>query len=109
MPLMIQGSGVGLAPSNVTVISTSVGLFDDLGFDIGFIQSISPSFDRATVKVRHLNKADAGRVIEQQPGVENYTMGVTSMALYEKNDTNQQSLLNRLPSDISGAGAFKCL
>jgi hypothetical protein len=109
MGLVIHGSGVGLAPSNQTVISTSVGVFDDLGFEIGFIQNIDRRDTRQTTVVRHLNKADAGRIVEQQPGVEDYELTVNGWMMYEKNDTNKQSLLNRLPSDVSGAGAFQVM
>jgi hypothetical protein len=106
MGLVKQGYGVGNAPSNRTVISTTVGVFDDDGFEIGFIQSIDRSDSRPTQKVRHLNKADAGRIIEQQPGVEDVTVNVNGWALYQKSDSDKQSLLNRLPT---GAGAFVSL
>lgn len=107
--LVVHGSGVGLAPQNLTVISTSVTVFDDLGFMIGFIQNIDRSDSRNTVVVRHLNGADAGRIVEQQPGVEDYELSVNGWMMYEKNDTNKQSLLNRLPSDVSGSGMFQVM
>lgn len=106
MPLATRGYGVGLAPSNLTVIGTSVGVFDENGFEIGFIQSISRDDNRSTTKVRHLNKADAGRIIEQQPGVEEYSLSITGWGMYQKSDTNKQSLLNRLPV---GSGVFQTM
>jgi hypothetical protein len=109
MPLVIHGFGVGLAPSNLTVITTSVGVFDDQGFEIGLLQSINRDDSRPTIDVRHLNKADAGRIVEQQPGVETYALTVSGWMMYQKNDTSKQSLLNRLPSDVSGSGVFQVM
>lgn len=104
--LVIHGTGVGLATGNQTVISTSVGVFDEDGFDIGYINQINSNFTRPTTRVRHLNKADAGRTVEQQPGVEDFTLTVSGFALYQKNDSDKRSLIARLPA---GGGAFKVL
>lgn len=109
MGLVIHGSGVGLDPKNQTVITTSVGVFDDLGFEIGLLQNINRDDNRPTIDVRHLNKADAGRIVEQQPGIETYSLTVNGWMMYQKNDAAKQSLLNRLPSDISGSGVFKVM
>lgn len=109
MGLVNRGFGTGLAPNNKTVISTTVEVFDGDGFGIGFIKSLARDDNRPTVDVRHLNKADAGRIVEQQPGIETYGLTATGFAMYEKNDTNLQSLLNRLPPASSGAGIFKTL
>lgn len=106
MGLVIHGHGVGLAPSNQTVISTTVGVYDEDGFDIAYIQQINRNDSRPTTKVRHLNKADAGRIVEQQPGVEDYSMSVTGFALYQRNDADTRSLIARLPT---GSGAFKVM
>lgn len=101
--LVNHGSPVGLAPQNQSVISTSIGIFDDGGDDLGYIQSLSPTFARGTTVVYHLNKADAGRGIEQQPQIEKYTLTATGMALYNKTPDNRGGVVNRLVG-VTGAG-----
>lgn len=101
--LVSHGSPVGLAPQNQAVISTSIGIFDDDGDDLGYIQSLSPTYARGTTVVYHLNKADAGRGVEQQPQIEKYTLTATGMSLYNKAPNNRGGVINRLVG-INGAG-----
>jgi len=103
MGLTKHGSGVGLAPQNQAVISTSIGIFDDGGDDLGYIQSLTPNYARGTTVVYHLNKADAGRGVEQQPNKETYTLSATGMSLYNKAPNNRGGIINRLVG-VSGAG-----
>jgi hypothetical protein len=105
--LVTHGSPVGLASTNQTVISTTVTVYDQDGNEIGFMQQINRSDSRPTFKIRHLNAQDAGRIVEQQPGVEDYTLNVTGFGLYNQTDVARNSLLNRLPG--STALKFKVL
>lgn len=88
------------------VISTSVDVLDDLGFNIGFIQQINRNDARPTARIRHLDSIDAGRVLEQAPSPEDNTLNFTGFALYNTGVDNR-SLLNRLPG--SAGAAFKSL
>lgn len=77
------------------VISTTVDVLDDEGFNIGFLQSISRTDARPTESVRHLDASDAGRILEQAPGVETNTLNLTGFALYNSG-VDRRSLLNRV-------------
>jgi len=111
MGLVKHGYGVGLAPQNQVVISTAITVFDEQGNEIGFIQSLNRSDNRGTTPIRHLNKADAGRIIEQAPGVENYTLSASSFGLWNASDADRRSLINRLAGlgGPGGGGAFAVL
>jgi hypothetical protein len=106
MPLQTRGDGVSIPTSNQVVISTSVDVLDDLGFNIGFIQQLTRNDSRPTTPVRHLDSIDAGRILEQAPGVEDDTLNFTGLALYNTGVDNR-SLLNRLPG--SAGSGFKSL
>lgn len=101
--LVSHGSGVGLAPSNQTVISTGISIYNDDGDDLGFIQSLSPTYSRGTTVVYHLNKGDAGRGVEQQPQIEKYTLTATGFSIYNKSINDRGGVVNRLVG-INGAG-----
>lgn len=88
------------------VISTSVDVLDDDGFNMGFVQQISRTDARPTTPIRHLDSVDAGRIIEQSPGTETNTLNVTGFALYNTGVDNR-SLLNRIAG--GAASAFTCL
>jgi hypothetical protein len=55
--------------------------------------------------VRHLNKADAGRIVEQVPGVENYGLSANSFALWNVSDTSRRGLMSRLVGPAGSAFA----
>lgn len=105
--LVTQGSTVGLPAENKAVISSSVDVFDQDGFEIGFVSQITPSHTRTVQRIRHLNSADAGRVIESAPSPEDISISGTGLNLYNIAESQQQSLIARLPGQ---AGArFKTL
>lgn len=95
--LQARGDGVLIPETNRAVISTSVDVLDDLGRNIGFLQQISRTDARAMTPIRHLDSIDAGKMIEQSPGVELNTLNITGYALYNL-DTTRSSLLNRITS-----------
>jgi len=101
------GSGVGTQSSHKTVITTSIDIFAD-GKKIGFAQDINETCDRPTTRIRHLNASDAGRVIEQAPGVEDISLSVTGFAVYNKADTLIQQLAGFTNTGKDG-GVIKCL
>lgn len=107
MGLVKHGYGVGQSPDAQVVVSTAITVYDEQGIEIGFIQSLQRNDTRTTVPIRHLNKADAGRIVEQVPNVENYTLSASSFGLWNVSSTSRRSLLNRLPG--SGSEAFVVL
>ena len=109
MGLVNFGVGVGLAPENDVIISTSVDVFDDSGFNIGFLTSLNRNDTRDTQEVRHFDSADAGRILEQAPGVERYSLTASGWALYDRSITDKRSLLNRLPQGVVGSRTFRVL
>lgn len=88
------------------VISSSVDVLDEDGFNIGFMQQISRTDNRPTTLVRHLDAIDAGRVIEQAPGPETNTLNVVGFALYNTG-VDRRSLLNRIVGQ--GGAKFRSL
>lgn len=106
MSLATRGDGVSIPESNQVVISTSIDVLDDLGFNIGFVQQINRNDARETQPIRHLDSVDAGRILEQAPAPENVTMNFNGFALYNLGVDNR-SLLNRIAG--SAGSAFKSL
>lgn len=95
MAIQTRGDGVSIPTSNQVVISTTVDVLDDEGFNIGFIQTINRTDARPTELIRHLDASDAGRILEQSPGVETNTLNLTGFALYNSG-VDRRSLLNRM-------------
>lgn len=106
MPIATRGDGVSLADSNRVIVSTSIDVLDDDGFNIGFIQTLSRTDTRQIQRVRHLDSVDAGRVLELSPGPEDNSLNATGFALYSKG-TDPGAILNRIPG--IGARGFKSL
>ncbi len=105
--IVTQGSSVGIPAENRAVITSTVDLFDTDGFNIGFITQITAAHARNVQRLRHLNSADAGRVIESAPSPEDINLSATGFNLYDKTAEDKQSLISRLPGR---AGArFKTL
>lgn len=98
-----HGYGVGLNPGNQMVISTAITVFDEGGLEIGFIQSLGRSDTRPVTAVYHLNSADAGRIIEQVPGIGTYSTAASSFGLWHLSDVDRRSLINRLPGNAAAA------
>lgn len=87
-------AGVSVPETHRTTLSTSYDIYDEEGNNIGFVQSFGPSHNRPTTIVRHINSADAGRGLEQAPGVETMTISVQGFALYNKQ--NDGSVVQRI-------------
>jgi len=96
MPLVTRGDGVSLPESNQAIISTSVDVFDQDGFNLGFLESMTRTDARPTTPIRHLDARDAGRIIEQAPQPETVTLAVTGFALYNRSQF-RNSIMHRLP------------
>jgi len=106
-PLTKFGSGVGVGSTHQTVITTSIDIYAN-GEKIGFAQDINETSDRPTTRIRHLNAKDAGRVIEQAPGVEDISLTITGFAVYNKANSLIQQLAGRDNFGKAG-GVIKCL
>ena len=98
-----HGYGVGLNSGNQVVISTAITVFDEGGLEIGFIQSLGRTDNRPVTALYHLNGADAGRIIEQVPGIGTYATVATSFGLWHLSDVDRRSLINRLPGNAAAA------
>jgi hypothetical protein len=106
MPIATRGDGVSLPSGNRVIVSTSIDVLDDDGFNIGFIQQLNRTDTRQIMRVRHLDSVDAGRVIELSPGPEDNSLNATGFALYARG-ADPGAILNRLPG-INGQ-VFKSL
>jgi hypothetical protein len=95
MPLATRGTGVSIPSTNQVVISTTIDVLDDSSNNIGFVSQITRRDERPTSLIRHLDSLDAGRVIEQAPGVETNRLEVAGFALYTVN-TTKNSLIDRV-------------
>lgn len=96
MPIATRGDGVSLPEGNRVIVSTSVDVLDDDGFNIGFVQQLSRTDTRQVLRVRHLDSVDAGRVLELSPGPEDNSLNATGFALYSRG-LDPGAILNRIP------------
>jgi hypothetical protein len=80
--LVKYGDGVGLADSNKAVISTSIDIYDENGYLVGFALSIDRTDARTVTRMRHLSSQDAGRTIEQAAQPENVDITIGGYSLY---------------------------
>lgn len=101
-----SGIGVGVPQQNRTEVSISYDIFLEqsdapgaIAEAIGFLTDINDNSARPVTPIRHLSSADAGKIIELVPGVENVTLSVTGFALYAKNSASRNSIVNRLSGD----------
>ena len=78
-----KGVGVRIPSSNQVVVVTSITLFDAEGGEIGFVSELGYRTARTVERIRHLNAADAGRILEQCPLPEDFTLDASGMALYD--------------------------
>lgn len=104
----VKGYGVGLPPSNKVVIPFSVTIYDLLGNEIGFITDLSYETSRRVERIRHLNAFDAGRIIEQSPAPEDFSVSCTGFSLYTDDLANPQSVIGRLTKE-TGIAVFEAL
>jgi hypothetical protein len=106
MPIATRGDGVSLPEQNRVIVSTSVDVLDDDGFNVGFIQQLNRNDTRQILRVRHLDIGDAGRVLELSPGPEDNTLNATGFALYARG-ADPGAVINRI-AGLNGQ-AFKSL
>jgi hypothetical protein len=105
----LPGDGVGIPGTNQVVVSTSIDVLDEQGFNIGFVTRIDRRDARPVERIRHLNAEDAGRTVEMTPSPEGVTLDVTGFYIYPKSALEKRSLLNRLPQSVDGAASFRSL
>lgn len=105
MGLIQRGDGVGIPKQNRIISGTTIDIIDDDGYKIGYVQEISWSGNRRVEVARHLDSEDAGKVIEQTPGPENYTMNISGFSLYDRGGSNRGALINRLSKGMAGAAS----
>ena len=101
--LIQRGDGVSFPRENRVINAATIDILDDEGFRIGFIQQISETLGRPVTGIRHLNSLDAGRKIEQVPGVEDITITIQGYSLYDKSITERDSLIHRLGGPMAAA------
>lgn len=104
----VKGYGVGIPPSNKVVIPFSLTIYDLEGNEVGFITDLSYDTSRRVERVRHLNAFDAGRIIEQAPAPEDFTVSCTGFSLYTDDLANPQSVIGRLTKE-TGIAVFEVL
>lgn len=104
----LKGYGVGIPPSNKVIIPFSLTIYDLEGNEVGFITDLSYDTSRRVERIRHLNAFDAGRIIEQAPSPEDYTLSATGFSLYTNDLANPQSVIGRLTKE-TGIAVFECL
>jgi len=95
---VLRGDGVSFPAKNRVISSSTLDIYDDQGFIIGFITNFNESDNRPITRIRHLSSHDAGRVIEMSPGVEDVSITVNGYSLYNVNLTEKGSLIHRLGS-----------
>jgi len=98
-----KGYGIGLPQSNKVISPLSLTIFDLQGNEVGFITDLSYETTRTVERIRHLNAFDAGRIIEQVPVPENFTVSGTGYSLYTDRLSNPQSVIGRLTQELREA------
>ena len=104
MGVVTRGFRVGIPPTNVAVIASSVDVLLG-GANIGFVSQIQSQQTRNVERVRHLNTSDAGRIVEQVPLPEDATVNATGFALYNKAANQRLTLLNRMSGNAFQANS----
>ena len=98
MAQILRGDGVNFPSRNRIVSSSSLDIYDDGGFVIGFVTNFDETLNRPMTRIRHLSSRDAARIIEMCPGVEDVSLNVTGYSLYDKSVSEKGSLIHRLGS-----------
>lgn len=73
--------GLNLPSSNRIIVGPLVTVFIN-GEEIGFITDLNYDVARRGERIRHLNFADAGRIVEQVPAPSDFTLRATGFSLY---------------------------
>ena len=98
MAQILRGDGVNFPSKNRVISSSSLDIYDDEGFIIGFVTNFDEQMTRQMTRIRHLSSRDAGRVIEMSPGTEDISLNVNGYSLYDLSLTSKGSLIHRLGS-----------
>jgi hypothetical protein len=98
MARILRGDGVNFPSRNRIVASSTLDVYDDCGFIIGFVTGFNETQARPVVKIRHLSSRDAARIIEVCPNVETISLSVTGYSLYDISLVEKGSLIHRLGS-----------
>lgn len=83
--------------------TTQITVLDEAGEEVGYIQDLTETQDRAVEPIRHLNAADAGRIVQGVPRPANYTVSVTGFAIYKQAADLEGSVLSRLVANSGNA------
>lgn len=100
---LARGDGVSFPAINRVVNAARIDILDDEGFRIGYVQQLQETLQRPVTRIRHLNSLDAGRTIEQAPGVEEASITLSGYSLYDKSLTDRGSLIHRLGGAMATA------
>lgn len=101
--LIQRGDGVSFPRTNRVINAAVIDILDDEGFRIGYITQAQETLQRPVTRIRHLNSLDAGRTIEQAPGVEELSLTLSGYSLYDKSITERGSLIHRLGGPMEAA------
>jgi hypothetical protein len=101
--LIQRGDGVAFPRTNRVVNAATIDILDDEGFRIGYVTQVQETQSRGVTRVRGLNSLDAGRVIEQAPGVEDVNITINGYSLYDASVTDRGSLLHRMGGTLKAA------
>jgi hypothetical protein len=108
-PMRIFGNRV--PAKNRIVATTSIWVFDGDRNEIGYITDINYDTTRRWERIRHLNAIDAGAILEQVPGPEDYTLTVNGFALYHTGEQPEGSLIHQIAREVGydGEAIFQAL
>ena len=86
MPTGFVKTGFGVSANESDRILNpivSITIYDQEGHEIGYVTNFEPSTQRRVDRQRHLNAADAGRVVELTHGAEDVSLRVVGFTLYQ--------------------------
>ena len=95
-----KGYGIGIPPKAKVITPFSATILDENGLEIGYVISLNYDTSRTVERIRHLNAYDAGRIIEQVPTPENYSLSAEGYSLYTKELADPKSLIGRLTQSL---------
>lgn len=91
-------AGVSVPEGHQTALATSWDIIDHDGKNVGYITSFGSTDNRPVTAVRHINSADAGRIVEAAPSPATKTLSATGFALYNTKDSR---LIQRIGGSVT--------
>jgi len=92
-----------LRAEDKVALTTQYSILDEEGNEIGYITDLNENQTRTVEPVRHLNAADAGRILQGVPRPADFTVDVTGFYIYKQAAYIEGSTIARLIQNSGNA------